>query len=219
MAPHEFIKPGNFSIREWVHSGKGNLWITWREDQCDLLKPLISCWVDIACNELLSLSPDRDRRFMLMIDELGALNSINSLEHLLTRGRKNGICTVACLQSLAQLEHIYGPDKATILLSCFRNLVALGLAKADSKTAEMVSKSLGEREVCRVQDSSSIGANGISHGETAQVLKELLVLPGELTSLPNLNGYLALAEDEPVRRFIVNRKDYPQIAEAILEEQ
>lgn len=32
LNPHQHLKPGEFSLRRWLESGKGSLYVTWRED-------------------------------------------------------------------------------------------------------------------------------------------------------------------------------------------
>ncbi|MDE3010840.1 MAG: type IV secretion system DNA-binding domain-containing protein [Pseudomonadota bacterium] len=199
LNPHQYLRPGDFSLRDWLASGTGNLFITWREDMQAALAPLIACWVDLLCNAVLSLAPARERRLWLLLDELGALGRLNSLEGALTRGRKHGLCVLAGLQSTAQLDRSYGREAAIVIRSCFRNLVVLSLARSDPETAEILSRGLGEREIDRVQRSAQSGTQGISHGANLQRETERLALPSELTQLPDLTAYVALAGDVPVR--------------------
>ena len=75
LNPHQYLRPGDFSLRDWLSGGSGNLYITWQEDMQAALCPLIACWVDLLCNAVLSLPPASDRRLWLLLDELGALGS------------------------------------------------------------------------------------------------------------------------------------------------
>lgn len=68
-----------FSIRKWVRSGAGSLWLPYTANQVAALRGLISCWMNIAILETLSLAPDRDRRIWFHIDELDALGRIEGL--------------------------------------------------------------------------------------------------------------------------------------------
>ncbi len=199
LNPHQYLRPGDFSLRDWLSNQTGNLYITWREDMQSALLPLIASWVDLLCNAVLSLPAALDRRLWLLLDELGALGRLNSLESALTRGRKHGLCVLAGLQSTAQLDRSYGRESAIVIRSCFRNLVVLSLARSDPDTAEILSKALGDREVERVQRSTQSGTQGISHGSNLQRTTERLVLPSELMQLPDLTAYVALAGDVPVR--------------------
>lgn len=217
LNPHKYLKPGNFSVRTWLESGQGNLFLTWREDMQTALMPLISAWSDIVSNAVLSLPADRDRRIWLILDELGALGRLNSLESALTRGRKHGLCVVAGLQSTAQLDRTYGRESAIVLRSCFRNLVVFAVAKSDPDTAEMLSRALGEREVDRQQHSRSEGPNGITKGVTLQRVSERIAIASEITELPNLSAFLALAGDTPTRRIRITPRDLPQLTKPMEE--
>ncbi len=201
LAPHQYLKPGNFSLKSWLNNEKGgNLYITWREDMADALRPLISTWLDILCTSILSLPPSDKRRIWIIIDELASLERLNSLEAALTKGRKHGLRIVTGLQSTAQLEHLYGHEKSIVLRSCFSNLLILGGTSSDSQTAEDFSRGLGEQDLERFQSSTTHTHQGTQRTKIKQRLKERIVLPSEIINLPSLTGYLSLAGDYPVAR-------------------
>lgn len=218
LNPHKYLKPGEFSLRTWLQDeAAGNLFITWREDMQTALMPLISTWADVICNAVLSLSADRKRRIWLILDELGGLGRLNSLESALTRGRKHGLCVVGGLQTSAQLDRTYGRESAIVLRSCFRNLAVFAVAKTDPDTAEMLSRSLGEREIDREQHSRSDGPGGITRGVALQRVKERIAIPSEITELPNLSAFLALAGNAPTRRICVEPLNLPLVANPLEE--
>jgi hypothetical protein len=199
LAPHQYLKEGNFSLKSWLKDENGgNLYITWREDMAEALRPLISTWLDILCTSILSLPPNEKRRIWIIIDELASLERLNSLEAALTKGRKHGLRIVTGLQSTAQLDHLYGREKAIVLRSCFSNLLILGGTSSDSQTAEDFSRGLGEQDLERVQISHTQTRQGRQRTEVKQRVRERIVLPSEIMNLPSLNGYLSLAGDYPV---------------------
>ena len=201
IAPHQYLKAGTFSLKEWLkNENAGNLYITWREDMADALRPLISTWLDILCTSILSLSPSENRRIWIIIDELASLERLNSLEAALTKGRKHGLRIVTGLQSTAQLDHLYGREKAIVLRSCFSNLLILGGTSSDAQTAEDFSRGLGEQDLDRIQTSTTQTRQGRQRTEVKQRVKERIVLPSEITNLPDLSGYLSLAGDLPIAR-------------------
>lgn len=217
LNPHKYLRPGDFSLRTWLENESGNLFITWREDMQTALTPLISTWTDILCNAVLSLPADRNRRVWLILDELGALGRLNSLEGALTRGRKHGLCVVAGLQSTAQLDRTYGHESAIVLRSCFRNLVVFAVAKSDPDTSEMLSRALGESEIDREQHSRSEGSNGISHSVTLQRVSERIAIASQITELPNLTAFLALAGDKATRRIRIEPRNPPVVTDSMEE--
>ena len=198
---YQHLRAGEFSLRTWLQSGEGNLFITWREDMLSTLKPLVSGWVDILIAAILTLPESNARPLWLVLDELASLECLSSLEAGLTKGRKHGLRVVAGLQSVAQLDDVYGANAATTLRSCFRNLLALGCSNADPHTAKVISEGLGQSEVEREQFTRSARGRGdASTSRSTQRSVEPLVLPSQLMSLAPLHGYLKLAGDYPVAK-------------------
>jgi type IV secretory pathway TraG/TraD family ATPase VirD4 len=219
LDPHRYLKDaGKFSIRRWLEDeGGGNLYITWREDMLEALKPLVSTWVDILCTSILSLPESPARRLWMVIDELDSLQKLPSLEDSLTKGRKHGLRIVAGIQSTAQLERTNGEKDATVLRSCFRNILVLGGGRSDSKTAEDLSKSLGEHEVERETQGESSNDRGGSRSRTTRIERERVVMPSEIQSLPELTGYLGFAGDLPIARVELVPRHHPMRHPAIVE--
>lgn len=201
LPEHLSMPSGDFSLRRWLEDPKGgNLFITWREDMAEALRPLVSAWVDVLCTSILSLPEDLRRRIWMSLDELASLEKLPSLVDAATKGRKSGLRLIAGLQSTAQLDQIYGREEAQILRSCFRSLVVLGGAKTDPKTCEDMSLALGEHEVERDKYSRSSSAKGSSTNRQPERSRERVVMPSEITSLPELTGYVAFAGDLPIAR-------------------
>ncbi len=216
VAPYQYLREGDFSLRTWLHSQRpGNLFITWREDMAEALRPLISTWLDILCTSALSLPivsklpKEKQQRIWLIIDELASLERLNSLEAALTRGRQHGLRIVTGLQSTAQLEHLYGRDKSVALRSCFSNLLLLGGTSSDAQTAKDFSEGLGDQYFQRVQVSKTRTRNGINKTEVNQRLKEAIVLPSEIVNLPKLTGFLSLAGEYPLAKIKLKPLDLP----------
>jgi hypothetical protein len=215
---HKHLKPGSFSLRRWLEQGKGSLYITWREDMAEALRPLISTWFDVLVNSLLSLPPSDERRVWFFLDELASMERLSSLEDGLTKGAKHGGRFVCGLQSTAQLDDIYTRDKAIVLRSCFRNLLVLNIPNTDPITAEEYSKGLGEREFIRDEKSQSHNwhrGNTVTH--TKRHVRERAVMPSEIHKLQDLTGYLKLAGDYPIAKVKLKPKDYPVRNRAIVE--
>jgi hypothetical protein len=201
LPEHLSMPAGDFSLRTWLaDAAGGNLFITWREDMAEALRPLISAWVDVLCTSILSLGEDPERRVWMFLDELASLEKLPSLEDAATKGRKAGLRIVAGLQSTAQLERIYGREEAQTLRSCFRSLVVLGGAKTDPRTCEDMSQSLGEHEVERETFGRTTGLRGDTTSSQLQRARERVVLASEIASLPDLTGYLAFAGNHPIAK-------------------
>ncbi|WLW63604.1 type IV secretion system DNA-binding domain-containing protein [Achromobacter aegrifaciens] len=218
LAEHVTMPAGKFSIRDWMERGSGNLYITWREDMMEAMKPLLSAWVDVFCSCILSLSDDRNRRWWLVLDELASLEKLPSLAGFLTKGRKKGGRALAGLQSTAQLDDIYGEKLAQTLRASFRSLVVLGGSKTDFETADIMSKSLGEHEVARPEytDSRNPGSSR-STSERLERKIERVVTPAQIQTLPELTGWIAFAGDRPISKFVLEPMDFVIRNEPIVE--
>ena len=202
----------SFSIREWIErDGGGFLFLTSRGDQHASLRGLISTWLEIAVNALLSL-PCRDgRRTWLILDELPTLHQLPSLRPGLAESRQFGGCFVLGVQVFSALRDLYGRDGAeTISGLCGTRVV---LAAPDRDTSEWSAESLGRVEVETL-------AEGVSYdtprdGVTLSARRDLrpLVLPAEVARLENLTGYLKFPGSWPVARIALTYKDRKPVAQ------
>ena len=217
VTPHKYLASGSFSFRDFIENSEGNVWVTWRQDQLQALKPLISCWTDVICAAVLSMSDDRDRGLHLILDELDSLEKLNYLVDAATKGRKKGLRILAGIQSLAQLRRTYGDDDALTLRNSLRSVALFGVAEMDTYTAEDFSRGLGEQTVIRRNDSVSVGGRGGSRGTTGtRQDTERVVSPAEIHLLPNLTGYLKFAGNYPIARVKLQYKARPDVIDPMV---
>ena len=189
-----------FSIREWIgdEDRGGFLFLTSRGDQHASLRGLISTWLEIAVNAMLSLAQDDGRRIWVILDELPTLHQVPSLQPGLAESRQFGGCFVLGVQVASALRDLYGRNGAeTISGLCGTRVV---LAAPDRDTAQWSADSLGRSEVEEVAEGYSYGANTIRDGVSLTPRRELraLALPSEIMRLPNLEGYLKFPGPLPV---------------------
>ena len=189
-----------FSIREWIsdEDRDGFLFLTSRGDQHASLRGLISTWLEIAVNAMLSLAQDDGRRIWVILDELPTLHQVPSLQPGLAESRQFGGCFVLGVQVASALRDLYGRNGAeTISGLCGTRVV---LAAPDRDTAQWSADSLGRSEVEEVAEGFSYGANTIRDGVSLTPRRELraLALPSEIMRLPNLEGYLKFPGPFPV---------------------
>lgn len=208
-----------FSIRDWVEKGDEGSWlfITVKADQLPSLRPLITVWLDIAISAIMSLTPDRDRRLYCVIDELPTLQKLPSLSDFLARARKYGGCGILGFQSYPQLEATYGIQDAAAITGYCSTWVAL--RANDTATAKHVSENLGQVEQVEANEGMSYGVNDMRDGvnlSRMQVTRPL-VMPTEVTNLPNLVGFLRFGRNLPVVRFNSRFNDIPSLGEAFAE--
>ncbi len=203
-----------FSIREWISRDRagGFLFLTSRGDQHASLRGLISTWLEIAVNSLLSLEQDEGRRIWVILDELPTLHRVPSLQSGLAESRQFGGCFVLGVQVASALRELYGRNGAeTISGLCGTRVV---FAAPDRDTAQWSAESLGRSEIEEVSEGVSYGADPYRDGVTLTPKRELrsLALPSEIMRLANLTGYVKLPGPFPVARIELAYVRRPKIA-------
>ena len=210
-----------FSIRDWIsdEDRDGNrgvppfLFLTSRGDQHASLRGLISTWLEIAVNAMLTLAQDDGRRIWVILDELPTLHQVPSLQPGLAESRQFGGCFVLGVQVASALRDLYGRNGAeTISGLCGTRVV---LAAPDRDTAQWSADSLGRSEIEEVSEGFSYGANTIRDGVSLTPRRELraLALPSEIMRLENLAGYLKFPGPFPVASIRLKYVARPKAAE------
>jgi hypothetical protein len=183
-----------WSAVEWAKQRRGWLFLTSTEDSRAAALPLQNAWLDCLVRQLLTAELNGPReQVWIVIDELGALDYQGQLENLVVRGRKRGLCVVVGFQAVSQLHSIYGRDRTVTLLSA--PATKLILRSDEAETAEWASRTLGQREVIRLQMTTLTGPSLYRDGFNLQPHQALerVVLPAEIQKLPALEGYLCIA--------------------------
>ena len=210
-----------FSIRDWISDEDRDgdrgvppfLFLTSRGDQHASLRGLISTWLEIAVNAMLTLAQDDGRRIWVILDELPTLHQVPSLQPGLAESRQFGGCFVLGVQVASALRDLYGRNGAeTISGLCGTRVV---LAAPDRDTAQWSADSLGRSEIEEVAEGYSYGANTIRDGVSLTPRRELraLALPSEIMRLENLSGYLKFPGPFPVASIKLKYVARPAAAE------
>ncbi len=203
------------SVRQWVRTGRGVLFLPYRAGQIASLRTLIASWMRLAIFEAMN-GPPGDRRLWFIVDELDALGAIDGLRDALARLRKFGGRCVLGMQSIAQVAALYGPgDAQTIIENCGNSLILRCSASERGGTAQFCSRLIGEREVIRRSISRGRdGAGGFGSGVrgarrslhiSEQHVTETAVLAAQIEQLADLEGYLKTAASVSWRRVRLRR--------------
>ena len=208
-----------FSVKEWVKNDEGDGWIflTSNKEIHDIIKPLITSWLDIATSSILSLEPNEDRRIWIFVDELPTLNKLHSIQDTPAESRKYGGCFVLGFQNYPQLLDIYGKNGADALCgSCSTTVI---FRCNEPSFASWAARQLGKAEMIETTEGISYGVNEIRDGVNLGKQKHIreIVLPTELQNLPDLHGYLKLGRGFPVAKFSSKYIQYEKIAEGYIE--
>ena len=194
------IFSGDFSFEKWKKEGKGNLFLTWKSNQLQVLIPFYTACIEVILRSLMSNSQNRPT--WVLIDEFGQLGQLASIISAVTFGRNQGIRVVIGVQSTSQIEAAYGASDARTIQNNLSSTLILGAAHHDHEHTKRLAESFGKVEVIEKQFSNPTSPKGV--GSYTLVRRfEQLVLPQELSSLPLGYGYLKLARDLPAARIKV----------------
>lgn len=187
-----------FSVAKFIRAEKpGFLFLTYRDDQLDSLRNMISCALDVAARTILAMPANSERRVWLIIDEFASIGKVQSIEAVATKARKMGGCLLLGLQSVSQLQDRYGDKAAQTILSCLSSWLVLRCS--DAETSDYVSKYIGETEISRMTTSESTSdTGGGSDSRNEQIQTQRAVMPVELQRLANLAGFFKLSGDYPI---------------------
>lgn len=198
-----------FSIRDWVRdesTNQGSIFVTALADQKEVLKPLISCWVDIFASSVLSLPESNNRRIWLIIDELAGLHRLRSLLKMAAETRKYGGCVAIGYQNYSDIQTIYGEKGAAGLSNLTQNKVFF--RAKDEYNARRASTQLGKEEVKTTNNNLSMGSENIRDSISISENEKLreLVLPTQIANLDDYHGFYSLPGNYPIVSFY--QQDY-----------
>ena len=209
------IEPQNkaLSFYRWGKSDSPRwIFITLRENDTELLKPLYSLIFELMLKGLLS-TEERSRKTAIVIDELGALNRLPSLNRLLSESRKFLGCPILGTQTEAQITKIYDKEDTRIILQGTKTKLILNCA--DPQTAETMAQIIGRQEIVyttnNISRSSDKNGRGRTLSQNEQLRESYAILPAQLQDLSDLKGYLKIA-GHPASAVKVKVKGFPAIA-------
>jgi type IV conjugative transfer system coupling protein TraD len=194
-----------FSIKAWLRDAvessaaeKGWLFITSRSQYHREIKPLLSLWLGLAMQSIQSLKANRNKRVWLIMDELASLHRLEMLSDTMADIRKFGGCVAIGIQSIAQLEFLYGNHEASAITDLLNTSVYFRSPK--SRVAKWVSQDLGEQIIDEVKESQSYGPNSIRDGNTlsTQRVKRQTVDEGSIMTMEDQTCYIRLVGDHPI---------------------
>jgi type IV secretory pathway TraG/TraD family ATPase VirD4 len=208
--PFSFVEWGASEDNRWV-------WLPLFESDAELYKPLYSCCFELMLRGLLS-NEGRKVQTAVVVDELGALNRLQSLSRLGAEARKFGGSLLLGTQTLAQVKKTYGDEDAQIIMTCTKTKLILNCPDPD--TAEHFSKTIGSREEITITQSESY-QTPLSvlpqKTKTEQIREVRAVMPAELQSLPYLTGYLAISDGTSPAKVSLQPRSYPKAAERLIK--
>lgn len=159
---------------------------------------MVSLFLQQFYREMLTVADENGgklpNRIMIYADEIGTIPKIESFEMMLSAGRSRKISLVPIIQSFAQLDKNYGKEGSEIITDNCQLTIFGGFAP-NSETAQVLSKSLGNRTV--MSGSISRGKNDPS--QSLQMMERPLLTADELKSLPKGNFVIMKTGENPMR--------------------
>ena len=209
-----------FSIRDWICGEKkpgSILFVTSSYVDLPMNRALLTLWMDLAINRLMTLPRTRSLRTWFMFDELGALHKLPAIENGLQTARAFGGAMILGIHSFEKLVEVYGEQGARNLASLARS--KLILATADLDTAEQCARYIGNREVRQMDEAYSYGYNNTRDASTLTPRKQVepLVIADDITNLPSMHGFVKFPDGFPAARILLEWKDYPQVAQGFVQ--
>ncbi len=193
LLPNESEAKGRWSAEAWAKQRKGWLFLPSTPTQRESLRPLLSMWLDSLILRLMELGQKGVPPVWFMLDELASLQQLPQLPTVITESRKANVCLVLGFQGRSQLEGLYGVQ-AEAMLS--QPMTKIFLRTSEPHAAEWISKSIGDVEVMRLEQSHTQGIpalltpNQNSRTSSWQRRTEPLVMASTIGGLRNLTGYL-----------------------------
>lgn len=206
---------GDFSFSQWAkHDSPEWLFLPIFEDDAEKYKPMYSAAFEMALRGMLS-NENRWMKTAIVIDELGALNKLGSLNRLTAESRKFGGTLILGTQTDAQIDKTYGEYDTRIILQGTATKLILNCR--DEKTAERFAKTIGKQERIDWMKGKQKGWV-LPHGssQTENLRETHLVMPSELQALPKLEGYLTIADGTPPARVRIEPRGYLKQAERFI---
>jgi hypothetical protein len=189
LLPDQNDKP-SFSTKEWAKHRRGWIFVTNTLETRKALSPLQSMWLDLLIARVISMGPQPELPNVWMIlDELAALQNLPQLKVAITENRKAGFSIIVGFHGKSQLEGIYGKDADTIFSMPKMKIL---LRTSESDCADWASRLIGTVEVERVRETRPAHEfmnHGRGHSYSTERKEERLVLPSEIQSLPDRQGY------------------------------
>lgn len=205
LCPSEAAGVGRWSAADWARRRTGWVFITSTPETRARLMPLHTLWLDMLILRLMS--EPANRKAWLIVDELATLNRLPQLHTAVTEGRKSNLALVIGFQGRSQMEARYGRDAETMLSQPATKIL---LRASEPKSAEWASKVIGDIETERMKQSRQDGWTRLAnttYGLERHV--EPLVMPSEISGLPNLSGYIKVGN-------LVSRMQFPYTARPVV---
>lgn len=130
-----------------------------------------------------------DRAVMFVCDEFANLDSLTDFERVISIARSRRINFLLCIQSIGQLNYVYGQDRAQIILDNCDTLAFLG-SGSTYESADYFSKLCGDAE---------LGTQTVGREGTETVVSQELMSASSISQLPREECIIKISGVRPFR--------------------
>ena len=189
-----------WTAREWATKRTGWIFLTSTPELRAPLQPLLSVWLDLLVLRLMNTESGPARPVWFLFDELGSLQKLpRALSTALTENRKSNNPVVIGLQGKSQVETLYGHLAEAMLSQPWTKIF---LKTSEPRAAKWVSDAIGEQDREWLRESRTSGMHWGQQGRDSRtylVEKKTipLVLPSQISGLPELHGYAENQTQDP----------------------
>ena len=148
------------------------VYITFPERKSIYLAPLIAPFFTQFIDKLLDNFNDKSLPIHFMLDEFANIGMVNNFNIHVATVRSRKISLSICLQSISQLEGVYGKDIAQSILNNLKTKIILP-SLADINTLKYISDLVGTTEINTINKTVSKNTTTISYSTTTKKLLNL----------------------------------------------
>lgn len=163
-----FADKGMFSIRDFVRNKGGKtLFVEYDLSIGSVLSPVYSLLFDLALKEALGRHEGKCGNVYLICDEFRLLPNLQHIDDAVNFGRSLGVKVIAGLQSINQLNEVYGEARGKNIVAGFSSVYAF--RANDTETRKFVTNLFGKNEY-RLQYQSMNGEfrDELKNGNTVE---------------------------------------------------
>lgn len=175
----------NNVISPWDLEARNDIFITISEDKIEQWKKFLNLIVNQFLKTFEKREDKAQNKILFMIDEFARLGKIETVVNGLATLRSKGIHIMLLLQSLAQLDAIYGKDIRKVITDNCNYKVILNASDVD--TQEYFSKLVGTED--REKTSNSVNSNDFNisknRGTSRTTEEKRIIKPEEFAYLEN----------------------------------
>lgn len=185
-------REAGFSFRKWTREGPAGQWLflTRRPEDRALVNRIYGTMISAISTYQTSIDEEEKRRSIhYILDELPSAGAIDGLDDAMKLSRAYKGSVVIGLQSLADLDKLYGRETAEVILGNAQTSIVMKMG--DENSAGRIANFLGKKRGVRRQMS---GGKGQPKGYSEQHYEENIISATELINLPKLVAYVKKSE-------------------------